>query len=39
VGQIVGSVVAERLKDPKVLAAIGAVFVAVFAALRGLRNG
>ena len=38
VGQIVGSVLAERLKDPKVLGGLAAAFVAVFAAVRGLRN-
>jgi uncharacterized protein len=34
VGQIVGSVLVERLKDPKVLGAIGAFAVAVLALLR-----
>jgi carbon monoxide dehydrogenase subunit G len=34
VGQIVGSVLVERLKDPKVLGAIGAFVVAVLALLR-----
>jgi uncharacterized protein len=38
VGQIVGSVLAERLKDPKVLGGLVAAFVALFAAVRGLRN-
>jgi carbon monoxide dehydrogenase subunit G len=38
VGRIVGSVIAERLRDPKVLGGIVAAFVAVFAAVRGLRN-
>jgi carbon monoxide dehydrogenase subunit G len=38
VGQIVGSVLAERLRDPKVLGGLAAALVALFAAVRGLRN-
>src|SRR5919107_862848 len=38
VGQIVGSVLAERLRDPKVLGGLAAGLVVVYAAVRGLRN-
>jgi uncharacterized protein len=38
VGQIVGSVLAARLRDPKVLGGLAVGFVAVLAAVRGLRN-
>jgi hypothetical protein len=38
VGQIVGSVLAERLRDPKVLGGLAAGLIAVVAAVRGLRN-
>jgi carbon monoxide dehydrogenase subunit G len=38
VGQIVGSVVAERLRDPKVLGGLVAGFVALLAAVKALRN-
>jgi uncharacterized protein len=38
VGQIVGSVLAERLRDPKVLGGLAAALVALLAAVRGLRN-
>jgi carbon monoxide dehydrogenase subunit G len=38
VGQIVGSVLAERLRDPKVLGGLAAAAVAILAAVRGLRN-
>jgi carbon monoxide dehydrogenase subunit G len=38
VGKIVGSVIAERLKDPKVLGGLAAGILAIFAAVRGLRN-
>jgi uncharacterized protein len=38
VGQIVGSVLAERLRDPKVLGGLAAALLAIFAAVRGLRN-
>jgi carbon monoxide dehydrogenase subunit G len=39
VGQIVGSVLAARLRDPKVLGGIVAGFVALLAAVRRLRKG
>src|SRR5215218_1207239 len=38
IGQIVGSVLAERLRDPKVLGGLAAGLIAVVAAVRGLRN-
>ena len=39
VGQIVGSVVASRLKDPRVIAGAAASVLALFVALRRRRNG
>jgi carbon monoxide dehydrogenase subunit G len=38
VGQIVGSVLAERLRDPKVLGGLAAGLLVVFTAVRRLRN-
>jgi uncharacterized protein len=39
VGQIVGSVLAERLRDPKVLGGLAAGFLALLATVRRLRKG
>jgi uncharacterized protein len=39
VGKIVGSVVVERLKDPRVIGGLIASFAALFAAVRWRRNG